>query len=564
MSSVRRGSAYAGPALAGWVLVVLVIDIWWLHRYRASAVPEYDESGYMAIALHDFHALKTDGLRGLVSSYVHQVPEAPLIPLVTVVPYALFGAGVANSVVTQVASVAVLGFATFGLARRVVDAYWAALAAAVAIALPVVGDYSRTFHFAVPAAALFTAAAWALARSDGMRSRRWALAAGALAGLTVLARTMTIAYLPGIGVAALALCLRGPDIRRRLGSLALFVGATVAVAATWYAPNGNYRAVHDYLVGTGYGGEATRYGNAYSALSIDYWIKQARVTISRELYLPLALVLLACVVAFLLSRQWRHVRARAALRRLVQSDVVIPLVIVVEGYLALTSSRNIGTAFSLPWLPSLTVLCVFCASRVSNDVARHVLAAALVAASVFAVVMKSDAVDALAHRDAVHLPVLGTVPVIDGNWIERQDVAGDGYRLPPASDPLPRLHRQWVPFAEREVAAVLEAAKRRRLDPKLIVGTGDGILSSTRFSLAAALAGETLPTSRLKPEATPGAYARELRDPTLTLLVTADPPPSGGDLKRAQVESAASAAGFRPFRTGRAPDGRAVRWWWRA
>jgi 4-amino-4-deoxy-L-arabinose transferase-like glycosyltransferase len=174
--------------VAAWVAVVVLIDAWWLHRFRPSAPPEYDESGYMAIALRDFHALGSGGIGGLVSAYIHQVPEAPLVPLVTVIPYAILGAGVGTSIVTEMVAVAGLALATYALARRVVKSAWAALAAVVAISLPVVSDYSRIFHFAVPAAALLTAAAWALARSDGMRSRRWAVAAGVLTGCTALAR----------------------------------------------------------------------------------------------------------------------------------------------------------------------------------------------------------------------------------------------------------------------------------------------------------------------------------------------------------------------------------------
>jgi Dolichyl-phosphate-mannose-protein mannosyltransferase len=558
-----RGPGRPVLALAFWTIVVLVVDVWWLNRYRASAVPEYDESGYMSIALHNFHALQADGLSGLVSSFVHQVPEAPLVPLVTVLPYLLLGADVGSSVATQLVAVAALGLATYALARRVVSAEWAALAAGVSIALPVVSDFSRAFHFAVPAAALLTAAAWALARSDGLRSRRWAVAAGVLVGCMVLARTMTIAYLPGIGAAALVICLRGPEIRRRLVSLALLAGAAAVVAGTWYAPNGNYRTVSDYLVGSGYGGEAGRYGQGYSTISIDYWLKQARVMVTAELFLPLALAMLACLVAFLVSRHWRKIDVRAALARLVRSDLVIPLLIVLEGYLALTSSRNVGTAFSLPWLPSLVVLCVVCAARVPSHLARRGLAAGLAAAAMFAVVMKSDAVEPLAPRTEVRIPAFATVPVSDGNWLARRDVAADGYRLPPASDPLPHVHREWVPFAERETKAVLAAAKARGLDPRLLVGTGDAVLSTTRFALGAALRDHKLPTRLLVPGSNAKDYARQLRDEAISLLVTADPPPNGGDVDRGQVAAAARTAGYRPFRTSTAPDGREVTWWWR-
>jgi 4-amino-4-deoxy-L-arabinose transferase-like glycosyltransferase len=561
---VKRGLRSPALALGFWVITVLLVDIWWLHRFRVSAVPEYDESGYMAIALRDLHAFNANGLSGLFRAYVHQVPEAPLVPLATVVPYLLFGAGVAISVATQLVAVAGLAAATYALGRRLVTPGWAALAAGVMIALPVVTDYSRTFHFAVPAAALLTAAAWALARSDGMQSRRWALLAGVLLGCTVLARTMTIAYLPGVGAAALVLACRRPDTRRRLGSLAILAGATVVVAATWYAPNGNYRSVGHYLGGTGYGAAAGRYGSASSPLSIGYWLKQARVTTMQELYLPLALALLGCIIVWLLTCWRGALGARALIVALRDSEVVIPLLIVVEGYLALTSSRNVGTAFSLPWLPSFIVLCVVCAARLPTPAVRRLLASAMAAASVFAVVMKSDAVGALAQRTELAIPAFGTVPVTDGDWLARKDVAGDGYHLPSPASPLPRLHRQWLPFAERETRAVLAFARTRHSSPTLLVGTGDVILSTTRFALADELLGhDMLYVRRLLPSRSSRDYQRQMQDVEAHLLVTADPPPSGGDVDRRQVVYAARVLGYRAFRASRAPDGRRVTWWWR-
>jgi hypothetical protein len=375
---------------------------------------------------------------------------------------------------------------------------------------------------------------------------------------------MTIAYVPGIGAAALVLSCRRPHTRRRLGSLALLAGAAVVVAATWYAPNGNYRSVGHYLGGTGYGASAARYGSASSPVSIGYWLKQARVTTMQELYLPLSLALLACIIALLLTRRRTAPGARTAIGRLRDSDVVIPLLIVVEGYLALTSSRNVGTAFSLPWLPSFVVLCVVCAARLPTPVGRRLLASALAAASVFAVVVKSDAVGALAQRTELAVPGFGTIPLTNGDWLAREDVAGDGYHLPSPSSPLPRLHRQWLPFAERETRAALGFARSRHSSPTLLVGTGDVILSTTRFALAAELIGhDMLYARRLLPSGSSRDYQHQMQDAAAHLLVTADPPPFGGDVDRSQVVDAARVLGYRAFRSSRAPDGRRVTWWWR-
>jgi 4-amino-4-deoxy-L-arabinose transferase-like glycosyltransferase len=91
-----------------------------------------------------------------------------------------------------------LVLATYGVARHLMPARWAALAALCVGTAPVVSDFSRLFHFAVPAAALLTAALWALLSSDGLRRTRWVVAAGVLLALMLTARTMTVSYVPGV------------------------------------------------------------------------------------------------------------------------------------------------------------------------------------------------------------------------------------------------------------------------------------------------------------------------------------------------------------------------------
>jgi 4-amino-4-deoxy-L-arabinose transferase-like glycosyltransferase len=559
-----RDFEIAGLALAAWVVLVIVIHIFWLRHFRASAVPEYDEAGYIALALNDVHGLRDGGLRGLASAYLTGAPSAPLVPLVTVVAYLLLGDGVGISVATQLASLVLLAGATYGLGRRLMPARFAALAAGVVVVLPVTTDYARIFHFAVPATALLTGAAWALSSSDGLRNVRRAALAGFFLGGMVLSRTMTIAYLPGIGlVAVLVALVPAHDRMKRVRSLGV-LGATAAlVTATWLLPRANYRAVRHYLVGTGYGERATEYGSGYSPLSADYWLKEARVVVG-ELQLPIAMSLLACLVAYLATRKWNRTESRGWARSLVASPAIVPLAVVVEGYAVLTTSRNVGTAFSLPWIPSLVVLCTGCASRVSRDWMRAGLVGALCLSALFAVTVKSDAIPALSGSHSFRLPLLGSQPIFDGGWLARENVVDAGYVLPTPDHSLPTLHAQWLPFAEGEMSAVLDFARAQHLEARLTVATGDVILSTTRFGLAAELARHTrVPTERLLPAADVTAYESVLEAGHATILVTADPAPAGSELNIADVASAASAAGYTSFRTRIAPDGRRVTWWWR-
>jgi len=62
---------------------------------------------------------------------------------------------------------------------------------------------------------------------------------------------------------------------------------------------------------------------------------------------------------------------------------LVPAIVVVEGYLALTSSRNDGTGFVVPLLPPAIALVVVAALKVPWRAARTALIAAFVLVAAF-------------------------------------------------------------------------------------------------------------------------------------------------------------------------------------
>ena len=139
--------------------------------------------------------------------------------------------GVLNGFAVLTAFLLMLGIAVYGIAERLAGPRLGALAALVTLTLPGTFAFSREYIFALPVAALLACAVYALLRSDGLRLRRWALACGFALGLMLLARTMTIAYMPGVAVAAtLVILMRGPgDLPRRFLNLALLIVTSFAV-----------------------------------------------------------------------------------------------------------------------------------------------------------------------------------------------------------------------------------------------------------------------------------------------------------------------------------------------
>lgn len=560
-----------GLAVGGLALLLAALHLIWLQRFRSGYVTEWDESGYIALALQNTRALKGDGPIGLAEQVLAEGIQAPLVLLSAVPLHVVFGESVDSSLAVPPLFSIVLVLATYGVARRITTPGWAALAALCVGAAPVVTDYARLFHFSVPAAALATAALWALLRSDDLSRRWWALAFGVFVGLMTLARTMTIAFVPAFAVAALALVLLAPGERRgRLVNLVLAGVAAALVAGTWYVPN--LRSVGHYLLNFGYGTESSAYGDERSPLSPAFWTRELDLLLE-SLYLPLAGALLVALVA----GAWAAVRTarvrplRAALSQSEPARAAVAVgLFVVAGYVAVSSSRNVGTAFSLPWLPALVALAVAGVARLDSRGVRSGVAILLVAVAVVDVVMKAGAVEPLSQRATIDLPLAGETLVLEGRGGIHDEIEGAGYALPGPTEELPRLHRRWLPTGERLSEFADRWARERGEEARLAFGFDDLLFSNTRVVLAAELAlNRRLPSIFLKPFLeggdTTASYRRQIRASDSNFLVTGMRKP--GDegsitVTRRTVEAAGRQLGFRPVRRFNLPDGRPIVVWW--
>jgi hypothetical protein len=250
---------------------------------------------------------------------------------------------------------------------------------------------------------------------------------------------------------------------------------------------------------------------------------------------------------------------RLDVRRLLLSPVASLGILVAEGYVALSSSRNVGTAFALPWIPSLLTICVAGAATIPSRAARQALACAFAATGLLTMVTKT--VDAgIAHRSA---SVAG-YPLVDGASLIWSELADAGYDVGPPGARLPPLHKRWLPFAARLDAAAQPSGNS---GGTIAMGTDDSILSGTRLQLAARLYLQRKQrTVSLKPFPdgdTVAAYRQQMLDTGATTLLTGSHPPGsdGFGLTRSVVEAAGRSLGFVPAATMRLPDGRRIVLW---
>jgi hypothetical protein len=553
--------------LAAAVLLV-VIDVWWLIADRRGFPLDIDEAGYMTIALNDHAALSQGGLSAYWHAVESQYPYAPLVPALTAFVY-LVRASILASYTTELAFFLVLALACYGVAARLLGPRLGALASLVILTAPGVTGFAREYLFALPSATLLICAVYALLRSDGLRSRRWAALLGISLGLLLLARTMSIAIVPAVLLAAMVRILtseRGSRVHRAL-NLGAAVGLAALIAGVWYLPN--LSPVFHYLTQYGYGAQSGAYGSRHPLLSWAWWTRELHTLLAEDLFLPLGLLALVGVAASILtavrSILGSHDRG-AALRRLARADATAVAIVLAGGYLALSSSPNRGTGFALMLMPLLIILAALPLRRVPR--ALPVVAGVLGVVMLANVLAASDVSHGLSQPRIADVPALGAVPVLDG---EGNTLAAIRRQLPGDTTHFAASERAWPRAVNRGAAFLLSYAHTQGRQPVVAFGMSNRLFNTNTVSLAARLYyGAVIPMAQLDPRVggdTASAYARYLSEPQhgqpnfllTTSSTTGDFPPT---INQAQVVAAARADGFRPVRTTTLPDGRRITFWW--
>lgn len=564
-SAARRRRLLLIGAGLGALLLLLAYHGWWLLRMRDGYPVDVDEAGYITIALNDLAGWRAGGLSGLWDAFQQQPPQAPLTPLLAVPVLAVHRA-IMTVFAVELLALAVVVLATFGITRRLAGARWGVVAAVAVAAMPGIVNYTREFSFALPCAATITVAGWALIRSDHATRTRWMVLWGVAGGLAVLARTMAIGFLPGIIAAGVVLAAGAPAGMRRRAALNVVAGfaAGVLVAGTWYLRN--YQSVLDYLTGYGYGEKSGEYGTQPALLSSDWLLTEIRLVLIQLMFLPLfAMLVVVLVVALPVGlRSAQRGGWRASALRVLRSPALALTLIPLEGYLALSTTENNGSAFALPLLPIAVALIVAAAAQLPR-LLSYAAAVGLVAVSLFQIVSFAQ----VGLFDGIHvedLPVLQTAVVTDPRPPALQAVG-----QVPGALRFGEADRGWLDAAHELVDDVLVQSSNSGRYPIIAFATRDRLLNTNMVQLAAQLyANTTLPMAQLDPTwdgDTVAAYRDFLSDPMRgqpNVLVTSSDERNdfNPNVTQRNAITAARQLGFRPFGIVLQPNGELSQLWW--
>jgi hypothetical protein len=547
-------------------LVLAAINIWWVAKYRHGFPMDVDEYGYTSIGLNDYFGLKAGGLHGWWDAVQAQAPNAPLLPAVTSLVL-LVSPGVLEGFGVLIAFGALLTLAAYSIGERLAGPRLGALAALAVATAQGTFLFTREYVFALPTAAFLSCAVYALLRGDGMKSRLWSIACGASVGLMLLSRTMSVAFVPGIIVVAgiLIVARRREDLGTRLLNLGLAGLAGFLVAATWYWRN--LDPVVEYLTNFGYGSQAQYYGSKNSTVSWGRFKAVLDRMIQSDLLVPLFLLVLAGLVALgivLVLRLRDSEDRRAELWRIAGSDTLAVFLVFAAGYAALMTSQNGGNGFTFPIAMLLPPLAV-AALRYSRSAA--IAAAVAVGAIAFVNLLASSALWGAAEKTRnVSVPLLGQLPWISG---EAHAVAAIRVQVPGPSGHFAAADAGWTEVDSRLADILLDPIAPEGQPRLTAFAMRNRVISTNSVAMAGLLDhGKPIPLTQLlaEPKDDVATYERQIVGPELgqpTAVVTTST--EAGDFEplvtQAKVETALHNLHFRLIRQIPTPDGRRLRVW---
>lgn len=570
--SLRRTSMIWHCLLASLILIFVIVNARWIWLYRHGQPLDIDEAGYLIFAMVDYRGLLAGGLSGWLQAIEAPSIQAPLTTALASLIFFVGGPHVVAAFAVPVLAGTVTIAATYSLARSMLSPKSALAAATLVASCPTIINYARSFHFALPTTAVTTLALLCLVRSERFSNARWALLFGVFLGLMPLARTMTIAFIPGILLGAAVHIISDYKICiKRVRNFLLSIFAAGITASSWLALNGSY--VFSYLFNFGYGKNSAEYGSGGTSLGLSSWIETLNNLVG-NIYVPHALVLLAGLasMAVLVVAAARRYGRAAALHHVLKIPA-LPIVIFLAGSLAaLTSSQNKGTGFVTPLVPAMLVVSVYLITTAwKGRVYSFLLRTGLLLVCLISTVPLLDLASPLARRWPVTIPWLWQTIVTDGrgNIHQYEDFGGLG-RIPGMAQPVSRTEgRAWV--ALNKSTADTLWLKTKAHSP-VAFGFRGFLYNTNTINLQVLLAGfDLISLVQIDPsdtENTQAGYNKWLttgQASTSCLLLTLreDKEDIEPSISKRSMEAAARQAGFVTVQDWPTPDGNIVTMWQR-
>lgn len=519
------------------------------------------------MAAKNYNAYLSGGVRAWISSVDAPNAAAPLTSALASLLFLISGPRPAYGIFIPLLSCVASVVAIYYIARQCGDRTLAILTAIVVASTPLLVMYSRSYQFSLPATACTTLALLCLIKSDQGARWPWVIAFGFFVGLMPLARTMTIAFIPGLGLGAFVYAVAA--LNKRLKRIGRFVVSSVVVCVTalsWLFFNGKY--VADYLLSFGYGARAAEYGPKQSF----FWstVSQIKIVLD-QVYAPHFIIISVGLLASLILLLKNLVDGKHKFLSSLSSPITPLSIFTLLSFLALCSSQNKGTGFIAPILPAANLVSVWGILNLSAHRAyRIAVFSALCLASAYAFLPMIDLRAPMAAKTQHWLPLFGrSTFTYGGGYQQIYEEALEINTTNPGGELPPAMVAGWRQLNIDTLDTVIAFMGKA---PALAFGFRSGVYNVNTLGLLNDLRGQPpLYMAQIEPlvvgdegEGYSAWLQSGLAAPACVLLTApggpSDIPPY---INWSLIEAAAKQRGFTSTRTLKMPMGRSVTVWTR-
>lgn len=394
-------------AVVAWIVGCVLLPLLAVQTKRSAGGSNVDDFLYASLTL-------TMGRPWRPAAWMDSVLStgsiSPLVPALTsltrldATPY--------MSTVTQLILLSLLFWSSRGIAHQLQEPHPTLLALA-ASTFPAMIGWAAMFHFAVATSALLTACVWTYVASEGLTKWGTTLLFGCSLGALTLARSVAVVYVVALLIAVAWHWLRQPHDVRRVRGLAIASTAMLLIAAPWWLRSGS-RAIH-YLMAAGYDSAS---GFAPDATVPERVATRVVHTITEwgwPVVVTLALLVTLWIASAVIEQKSPTevtvvVSPTRDLRRML-------LLLVGAGLAILSSSSNLGTAFSLPFAPLVIVAIASGTARLRGQWSPRLALASLAILATFTIGTSLLSIS-LPTADAMRLDVSWHSMLHDAGWSE--------------------------------------------------------------------------------------------------------------------------------------------------
>lgn len=433
----------------------VIANIAWLWLFRMDQLLDIDEAGYLSYSLVDYNAFISNGFMGWVKTIVAPSIQAPLTTALTSVVYMIFGPKIFIGFVIMVFFGVATIAASYYLGNFVGDARLGLMTGILVATCPLVINYARSYSFALPAAAVTTMALLALVRSKQLTNIKWSVVFGLCVGLMPLARTMTIAFIPGLIIpVALYIVMKSDNRWLRIKNTTLAAVVGIVVAAIWLVPNKNGLAVFQYLTSFGYGNRVVEYAAAHESRGVlqnltswPAWLETIQYAVN-SIYLPDAiLVLFGFGLSLILFLKMSFInKAHQTCVVAINSKMFSVFIFIIWCFIALASSQNKGTGFLLPIVPAMFLMSVWAIMQLNHGKwSNAAITGIIFVVSAISSVPLMYLTSPIAKPWVVNIPIFGGAKVTDGCGNIQGYLSAGGYHTSNPVLPIDaQTSKQWV------------------------------------------------------------------------------------------------------------------------